>query len=109
MLRSATTLAVELLKSGHDEQHVKLTLAENFPTAICSVAFVHALEYLGTYKDDDSNPCTVFNGVNNDLLIAIANGDVDPVALAKWTLASRGYDLDNNFIGSKAEAFYGFA
>ncbi len=39
---------------------------------------------------DEINPEFLFNGIANRLLVQIARGKIDPVALAKETLASRG-------------------
>lgn len=55
---------------------------------------------------DDLNPDFLFNLTHSALLVDIAKGRIDPVALAKKALANRGIDDKGQWIGfDKAERF----
>ena len=48
---------------------------------------------------DDQNPRFLFSTTATDLLLAIAGGLIDPVALAQRELANRGLDQNGQWIG----------
>lgn len=48
---------------------------------------------------DDSNPYFETQGLSTESLLAIVHGEVDPVALARAHLASRGFDENGRWIG----------
>lgn len=48
---------------------------------------------------DATNPAFLFSGTSKALLLAIANGMIDPVQIAKATLARRGRDADGDWVG----------
>ncbi len=53
---------------------------------------------------DEQNPVFIFQMTATDILLAIAGGLLDPVALAKKELASRGLDANGKWAGfRKAE------
>lgn len=47
--------------------------------------------------EDEMNPDFLFSMVWNELLIQIVKGEIDPVQLAKKTLAGRGLTEANNY------------
>jgi hypothetical protein len=48
---------------------------------------------------DQTNPAYIFSTTATSLLLAIAAGLLDPVALARRELASRGLDADGEWCG----------
>ncbi len=54
------------------------------------------------YATDEENHTYLFQSTHRSLLVAIANGEIDPVELAKSELANRGMDLDGNWVGFKS-------
>jgi hypothetical protein len=48
---------------------------------------------------DEYNPIHIFSLVKNDLLCAAVNGELDLLELAKETLASRGLNANNQWVG----------
>lgn len=48
---------------------------------------------------DYDNPDFLFSTTNTNLLVAIAAGTIDPVALARRELAGRGLDRDGAWVG----------
>jgi len=48
---------------------------------------------------DATNPEFLFSMTTTALLLAIADGLIDPVALARLQLASRGLDCDGTWVG----------
>ncbi len=50
---------------------------------------------------DEQNPEMMFNMTHVDLLVKIANGEIDPIALAKKQLEQRGLDTKGNWVGNK--------
>ena len=48
---------------------------------------------------DETNPDFLFQTTATTLLLAIAGGLIDPVALARRELAHRGLDQDGNWCG----------
>lgn len=48
---------------------------------------------------DEKNPTYLFSITDVELLVMIANEQIDPVALAKKELANRGLDIDGNWVG----------
>lgn len=50
-------------------------------------------------ENDEQNPAYLHSTTATDLLVAIANGLLDPTQLAKNELANRGLDLDGNWVG----------
>ena len=48
---------------------------------------------------DATNPQFVFQQTNTALLLAVVNGLLDPVALARQQLAARGLDADGEWVG----------
>jgi len=54
----------------------------------------------GTMKDE-LNPAFILSLTHNDLLVKIANGDMDVKALAALTLAGRGYSTNGEWVGIK--------
>ena len=52
---------------------------------------------------DEQNPDLMFNMTHVDLLVKIANGEIDPVALAKKQLEQRGLDINGNWGGNKSK------
>lgn len=47
--------------------------------------------------EDEMNPEFLFNSTWNELLIQIVKGEIDPVQIAKKTLAGRGLTEANNY------------
>ncbi|WP_288237018.1 hypothetical protein [uncultured Alistipes sp.] len=47
--------------------------------------------------EDEMNPDFLFSTTWNDLLIQIVKGEIDPVQIAKKTLADRGLNEANNY------------
>ena len=50
---------------------------------------------------DEKNPEFLFNLTDNELLGMIVRGEIDPVEIAKQTLANRGYNDRNEWVGFK--------
>ncbi len=48
---------------------------------------------------DDKNPKYMLQGVDTELIIGIIEGRIDPLQLAKDQLASRGLDMNGEWIG----------
>lgn len=48
---------------------------------------------------DNLNPLFIFSLINNVLLCAAVNGEIILLELAKETLASRGYNASNQWVG----------
>ncbi|MCK5612887.1 hypothetical protein KAR91_64030 [Candidatus Pacearchaeota archaeon] len=48
---------------------------------------------------DEFNPNLIFTGTPNELLIKIITEQININFIAKQTLANRGYDLNNKWIG----------
>jgi len=59
------------------------------------------LIYTPTNDSDEQNPSYLFYSTSNDLLIAIAGGEIDIVELVKKELENRGYDENGKWIGFK--------
>lgn len=53
---------------------------------------------------DEQNPEMMFNMTHVDLLVKIANGEIDPIALAKKQLQQRGLDTKGNWVGNKSKS-----
>ena len=49
--------------------------------------------------EDELNPEYLFTGTKNQLLQKIVKGEIDPVLLAKQSLADRGLNEDGQWIG----------
>lgn len=47
--------------------------------------------------EDEMNPEFLFNSTWNELLIQIVKGEIDPVQIAKQTLADRGLTEANSY------------
>ena len=60
--------------------------------------------YQPSSNSDELNPAYLFSLTANELLCAIVNGQVDPIALAKKQLANRGYNAQNKWVGFKQAA-----
>lgn len=57
---------------------------------------------------DDKNPVFILSRTNTELLLAIANGELDIVNLAKFELSSRGIGSNGKWAGfDKAEKQWG--
>ena len=57
---------------------------------------------------DDTNPDFLFSGTNDALVLAIAEGLINPVRLAKWQLASRGLNRNGQWVGfAEAQRIHG--
>lgn len=71
-----------------------------------------SLSELGDYVPgidfDELNPEYLLNGTPNALLVAICNGQVDPILIAAQTLAGRGFDLNGTWIGFEAAKSYNY-
>ncbi|KAA6312991.1 hypothetical protein EZS27_036165 [termite gut metagenome] len=52
--------------------------------------------YTPKNDSDELNPELLFNCTATDLLLAIADGKIDPIALAKQTLINRGFYKNYN-------------
>jgi hypothetical protein len=52
-----------------------------------------------TSGHDATNPAYIYSTTATALLLAIAAGLIDPVALARRELASRGLDADGTWVG----------
>lgn len=50
---------------------------------------------------DELNPELLFNQTYTELLVKIANGEIDAVELAKQQLKNRGLNADGKWIGFK--------
>lgn len=48
---------------------------------------------------DDLNPAFILSGTNINLLVQIANGEIDMQELAKRVLEGRGLDINGAFAG----------
>lgn len=48
---------------------------------------------------DELNPDLLFNSTYTELLVQIANGEIDAVELAKLQLKNRGLNLQGKWIG----------
>ena len=56
---------------------------------------------------DEQNPIYIFNLASNELIAAIARGDIDPVLLAKNACANRGINDKGEWIGfDNAKLFF---
>jgi hypothetical protein len=53
---------------------------------------------------DETLPEYLFSITHTDLLLAIAGGLIDPVAIARRTLADRGLDQDGQWVGFEEAA-----
>jgi hypothetical protein len=51
------------------------------------------------YLMDAVNPIFLFSMTPTELLVAIVNGEIDPVELAKRTLESQGLNAEGNWVG----------
>lgn len=60
---------------------------------------VEKSNYQPKNDSDALNPEFLFNSTATDLLIAIANGEIKAVELAKKQLENRGLDLSGKWIG----------
>lgn len=49
--------------------------------------------------NDETNPQLMFNSTHTELLIKIANGEIDAQKLAAQQLASRGLDAAGEWVG----------
>jgi hypothetical protein len=65
-------------------------------------------EYAPESNSDDLKSDFLFSLSRNALLIAICNGQVDPVMLAARELANRGYGLANDWIGFEMAKEYDY-
>lgn len=57
--------------------------------------------YTASNDSEENNPEYIFSLTSNELLGAIVRGELNPVDLAKMTLANRGYDKNGNWVGFK--------
>ncbi|GAB2798640.1 hypothetical protein GCM10027275_50280 [Rhabdobacter roseus] len=57
--------------------------------------------YQPSTEADDLNPNLLFSTTWTELLVAIANGQVDAQELARQQLAGRGLDLLGKWVGYK--------
>lgn len=55
--------------------------------------------YTPSNDSDELNPSFLFSTVNTELLVAIVNGEIDPLEIAKYTLQSRGLNKDGEWVG----------
>lgn len=53
-------------------------------------------------SSDDKNPTFLFSLTHTELLVAIANGTIDPVALAKKELENRYLDNNGKHVSKRA-------
>jgi hypothetical protein len=58
----------------------------------------NASAYQPKHDSDELNEKYILHLTANDLLVAIANGQIDMVELAKKTLAGRGFDENGKWI-----------
>lgn len=58
-------------------------------------------KYTPKNDSDSLNQDYMFQTTETDLLVAIANGLIDPIELVKKELANRGLDLNGKWIGFK--------
>ena len=49
---------------------------------------------------DEKNPEFLLNGVDTELIVKIAKGEIDVVELAKTELKNRYLDIDGNWVRS---------
>jgi hypothetical protein len=73
-------------------QRVKKEVSMDFKTDL-------EIIYTPSSNDDELNPDYIFSLTSTEILCAIANGLIDPVSYAKYTLTSRGLDYDGNWVG----------
>lgn len=59
--------------------------------------------YIPKNSSDDLNPNYLFQGVHNDLLVAIVNNQINPVDLANKELRNRGLDTTGKWVGFQNE------
>ena len=79
-----------------------------FPTMADATRNRLAAQLADPNVTDCQNPAFLFSTTTTDLLLAIAGGHVDPVALARRELANRGLDQDGNWIGhDRADDLWG--
>jgi hypothetical protein len=69
----------------------------------------HARIRVALLSDDDhTNPRLLFQQTDQILLLAIAEGMIDPVRMAQWELASRGLDANGKWVGfAEAQRIHG--
>jgi len=64
--------------------------------------------FIKNAPSDERNPAFLFNSTHTDLLLRIANKKLDPVLLAKQTLAGRGLDKRGKWVGfEEADKIWG--
>lgn len=90
-------------ESNHDFiKRIKNEVKKDFKTKL-------ELRYKPSSNDDELNPDYIFSLTSTELLCAIANGLIDPVSYAKYTLTSRGLDYDGNWIGFEVKCENNFS
>lgn len=81
----------------------------SFPDARSAVKTMYADPVWGLILaelPDELDPDQLFNGTSNELLCQIARGEIDPVRLARKSLANRGLDDYGQWIGFEKAHYY---
>lgn len=72
------------------------------PATTASASTRKAIEKALADGQDENNPTFLFSTATTTLLLAIAAGLIDPVEIAKASLACRGLDAEGDWVGFEA-------
>ena len=103
---ATTTKRAKLSRCGHHPIHVNQ--AGECRHQGCPEGNRNGLEHSPVeYKSDDRDPQFLFSLTHTELLLRIASGELDPVAMARRQLANRGLGTRGEWLGFKeAEALW---